>query len=349
MKLILPVAGKSSRYPNIRPKWLLTLSDGSLMIEKSLSGISKKNINEIVIIMLEDHYKFISQDQLEELISSKISNNIKLKIIALEESTNSQPSTIASYLNSIEEDFSFFIKDSDNYFELEPINLNLISYVDLANVNNLNVNNKSYVQTNRFNEAEKIVEKKVISDKFCCGGYGFKSSFTFLNSFNELGGNDNSDLYISHIIQKQLIEGETFNVIEASNYEDYGTYEDYKKYMSRTKSFFCDFDGVLVINSSKFDLPPWQYKPLKNNLYKLKEFLEKSPHSKFIITTSRPEKEKKNIKKFLKDYGIDCHEIVSDLPHSSRILINDFAKSNPYPSAESINLSRNSDDLSAFL
>ena len=68
MKLLLPVAGKSSRYPDLRPKWLLTLPDGQLMIEKSLSGISKKNIDEIVIIMLEDHLKFISIVQLNDQI-----------------------------------------------------------------------------------------------------------------------------------------------------------------------------------------------------------------------------------------------------------------------------------------
>ena len=31
--LILPVAGQSSRYPNMRPKWLITMPDGKLMIE----------------------------------------------------------------------------------------------------------------------------------------------------------------------------------------------------------------------------------------------------------------------------------------------------------------------------
>lgn len=35
--LVVPAAGESSRYPNIRPKWLLTMPDGKLMIEKSLS------------------------------------------------------------------------------------------------------------------------------------------------------------------------------------------------------------------------------------------------------------------------------------------------------------------------
>ena len=34
--LIIPAAGKSSRYPNMKPKWLLSHPTGKLMIEKVL-------------------------------------------------------------------------------------------------------------------------------------------------------------------------------------------------------------------------------------------------------------------------------------------------------------------------
>ena len=37
------------------------------------------------------------------------------------------------------------------------------------------------------------------------------------------------------------------------------------------------------------------------------------------------------------------------LPHCKRVIINDFAKSNPYPSCEAINLPRNFDNLAEFL
>jgi len=34
--LIIPCAGKSSRYPGEKPKWLFTHPDGKLMLEKSI-------------------------------------------------------------------------------------------------------------------------------------------------------------------------------------------------------------------------------------------------------------------------------------------------------------------------
>ena len=36
--LLIPAAGKSSRFPNMKPKWLLTHPSGELMIEKVLKS-----------------------------------------------------------------------------------------------------------------------------------------------------------------------------------------------------------------------------------------------------------------------------------------------------------------------
>ena len=57
MKLIIPVAGLSSRYKGMRPKWMLTLPDGKLMMEHCIKGIDFSNIDEIVVIALEEHIK----------------------------------------------------------------------------------------------------------------------------------------------------------------------------------------------------------------------------------------------------------------------------------------------------
>ena len=81
----------------------------------------------------------------------------------------------------------------------------------------------------------------------------------------------------------------------------------------------------------------------------LKNTLSKSDDSQLIITTSRPYKEKENISKFCKKYGITVTNIITDLPHCRRYLINDFSNSNPYPSATAINLPRNNPDLENYL
>ena len=348
MKLILPVAGKSSRFEGMRPKWLLTLPNGELMIERSLSGIDLENISEIVLIMLEEHEQYINPLFLKELLEKK-AKNIPVKIFKLSKGTPSQPATISSYLKTLKKDFSFFVKDCDNYFQYKPQEENNVAYINLGSLKMVDAGSKSYINSNTFGEIELIAEKTIISDKFCCGGYGFYSSALFLKSYEELGGDNNSDLYVSHIIQKNLLEGITYHSYEAFEYEDYGTSNEFQNYSRTVKSIFSDFDGVLVKNSSKFDNPPWQYIPIKENINYICNYLKNSPYSKLIITTSRPESEKENISNFLRKNDIKCHQIVTDLPHASRILINDFSKTNPFPSATSINIKRNSTNLSDYL
>ena len=347
MKLLLPVAGRSSRFPGMRPKWLLTLPNGQLMIEKSLSGINLTNITEIVVIMLEEHKKFVSPENIVESLK-KISNGLTVKIHLLSNLTSSQPATVASYLFENDYDFPFFIKDSDNYFEYMPTSDNSVAYIQLSDLKLVDAGSKSYIKINKFDEIELIAEKSIISDKFCCGGYGFNSSKLFLETYNSLGGDKNNDLYVSHIIQENLLNGINYLSYQAKNYEDYGTAEGYYAHVKKVKSIFCDFDGVLVVNSSKFAQPPWQYEPNNENLKFISNYLEDSPYSKLIITTSRPTSEKINIIKFLLKYDICCHEVITDLPHAGRILINDFSKSNPYPSSQSINLVRDSNNLSEY-
>ena len=57
INLILPVAGQSSRYPNMRPKWLITLPDGKLMIEKSVEKFNLKIFNKVYVVVLKEHLK----------------------------------------------------------------------------------------------------------------------------------------------------------------------------------------------------------------------------------------------------------------------------------------------------
>ena len=45
--LIVPCAGKSTRFPNMKPKWMLTHPDGKLMIEKALEGMPLKKFDRI--------------------------------------------------------------------------------------------------------------------------------------------------------------------------------------------------------------------------------------------------------------------------------------------------------------
>ena len=77
--LIVPVAGKSSRYPGMRPKWLLTMPDGKLMIEKSLSLLNLKVFSRIIVIVLSDHFKkYTSKNSLQASLKKIFQKMLKL-------------------------------------------------------------------------------------------------------------------------------------------------------------------------------------------------------------------------------------------------------------------------------
>ena len=53
--LIIPVAGQFSRFPNMRPKWLMTMPDGSIMLEKSVSKFEVSLFDKIYVVALKEH------------------------------------------------------------------------------------------------------------------------------------------------------------------------------------------------------------------------------------------------------------------------------------------------------
>jgi len=139
-----------------------------------------------------------------------------------------------------------------------------------------------------------------------------------------------------------------FDYIEATNYEDWGTAKEFRNFSKKFYTIFIDLDGCIVENSSKFSKNPWNTVPIKKNVEVLRD-LQKKYNLDIILTTSRPVSEKRKLVSFFRREHLKIKEYIFDLMHSKRILINDFANSNPYPSSISINIPRNSEELSNIL
>ena len=52
MAVVIPCAGRSSRFPNTRPKYLLTMHTGQLMIESAVEPYLDQDIH---IVILKEH------------------------------------------------------------------------------------------------------------------------------------------------------------------------------------------------------------------------------------------------------------------------------------------------------
>lgn len=347
MNLIIPMAGKSSRFPDLKPKWMLTHPSGNFMVLEAIKGLNLNDFKEIYFVYLEEHetiHHFLRgfKEELEEM--NLIS---KTRFIVLTEATKDQPETVYNAIVEGNIKGPIFIKDSDNYFSFNYKGNNVVCYNDLNNVGLIKPHNKSYIQANNESTILNIIEKKVISSYFCVGGYGFEDASNYIKAYENLGIND--ERYISNIVYHEILDEKIFKAEIVINYNDWGTVEDWDRFKRTYATLFVDLDGTLVINSS-WHFPPYvgQSVPLKANVEIIKQ-LQQSGKFEIIITTSRPQKFQEVTEQQLQDLGIKYKYLLMGLKHSKRIIINDYSKSNPYKSCDSINLKRNSDDLKEIL
>lgn len=351
MNLILPAAGKSSRFPNMRPKWLLTHPNGNLMITESLLGLDLKNVNEIFIIVLEEHLnKYGCKHFLKKELNENLS--VKINLIELKSETKSQSETIYIGVNKANISGEIFIKDCDNKFSTKINSGNYVSYIDVGNFGLKNLKNKSYLLLNEEkNKIESLVEKKVVSNLACISGYSFEDSNDFVKSYEDMAHLEASnEVFVSSIVNNLIVNHKkVFGANEVFDFVDWGTLEDWQDYKDKYITYFVDIDGVLFENGSKHFLPTWgKSKPILENIKVIKE-LYNSSTCEIILTTSRTNEFKVDTVNQLEEYGIKYHNIIFGLQHNKRVIINDFSSTNKYPSCIAINIERNSADLKKFI
>jgi NDP-sugar pyrophosphorylase family protein len=337
LTVIFPCAGQSTRFPNLRPKYLLTDYSGKLMIENAAKNFFGKH--RIVITILKEHdLKFKALDRLKSVFGNDAD------IVILDEPTKGPAETIYKTLNQAQISGPFLIRDCDSFFDVDLIANNAIYVSSLSK--NADVRNpaaKSYTMSNDQGIIYKVVEKEIVSDKFCVGGYQFSNSASFLSAFEKLHKDFKGELFVSNIIDYLIENKQVFLEKEVENYVDVGTSEDWFKFNNKP-TYFIDIDGVLVKNSAEYHD---SYEILQGNVQVLKNELQRG--CRLIFCTARPEKYKDLTKRTLEDLGFEGCDLIMGIHHSSRILINDFAYSNPYPSAIAVNLPRDSDTLKDYL
>ena len=319
-----------------------------MMVTEAISGLNLDFFDHIYFICLQDHedkYSFM-KGFVSELDDAGLRE--KSNIVLLPEQTDSQSETVYTFLSGYDLDGFVFIKDSDGFYRCDVEERNQVAYFDLNDMDDINARTKSYVDLDVNDVVTNIVEKKVISSTFSSGGYGFADAKEFCKTFEKLQDMD-GECYISHIIFEMMLSGSTFYGTKTTDFKDWGTLDAWNKYKSQYKCLFVDIDGTLITNSSHH-FPPYtgSGEPIEDNIDLLAELHEQGK-AKIILTTSRPERLRQLTIQELQTKGIPFDDLVMGLPHCQRIVINDFARSNPYPSCSAINIPRNENNLTEFL
>ncbi len=326
---------------------MLTHPNGNLMLAEAIRGLTFSGLEKIYLTVLAAHMKEFEcldgiRKQFEQLGLAD-----KLVIVALDEPTQSQPETVARAIEKGKINGPICIKDSDNYFKLKVPTTNFVSVVDLNQVGFINPSNKSYADVNENHFVTNIVEKRVISNFFCSGAYGFESAQEYLHYFNALSGH--KGLYLSHIIYQMLLENKAFSAAVCSDYSDWGTLKDWNRFKAGFGTLFVDLDGTLVCNSMEYFPPEWgKTEGIKENIQAI-NCLYDSGKVHIVITTSRKEEARALTLEQLKREGLRYHQILFGLNHGKRIVVNDYDRGNPFKSCDSVNIARDSADLGEML
>ena len=342
--LIIPCAGKSNRFPNMKPKWMLTHPDGELMIEKAIKGLNIEIFDRIIITIVKPH------DEKYEaglILSQVFKDNPKIEICLLDDFTKSASETVYLTLEKMNVTGAFVVKDSDNCVKVNianPIQNSITSYDLRKHPDISNIPGKSFLIVNEQNIIEDIIEKQVVSNIICLGVYAFENTNIFKNAYLELlNKNVQGEMFISHVISYILSkQKDIFISLEADAYDDWGTLVEWQEVQKRYRTYFVDVDGVLMKNCGKYGKVNWSNNKctISENIETIKKLQDNG--AQIVITTSRPEEYRKDLEEILNENGIKPYAMLMGMNHAARVIINDFAPTNPYPSSIAISIPRNS-------
>lgn len=338
--LIIPCAGKSSRFPNMNPKFMLIHPDGKLMIEKSIEKINTDVFERIVIVIAKPHDEMYCA---KSILEKAFENNKKVEVCVLDDFTSSVCETVYLALQKMNITNAIVVKDSDNSVKINfdkkiknmTVGYNLTEHKDVSNISE-----KSFLILNEQNLLMDIVEKQVVSNVICLGTYCFESSDIFAAAYKEmLAKKIPGEMYISHLISYLLSDNKyVFQAVMAEEYSDWGTLSEWKKELKKYRTYFIDYDGLLEEKPAAAD----DAKVFLEKNIKILAALQKEG-AQIVILTNKAEKFRLEIKQKLSKYGLKPYEILTGMNLSSKVLINSFTYNHPHSSCIAVSMSANSE------
>lgn len=344
--LLLPCAGRSSRYPATRPKWLLTLPNGKILLEAAADSIAAGEYERVVITIREDHEAaYGCRNLLHDVFGDKA------EILVLRRDTRGPAETVAETIRAADVAGPILIKDCDSIFQPSALDYDgFVAIADIAKYPHLtNLGAKSFVVRGEAGAVGEIVEKSVASNLTCAGLYGYKDARRFLEHFAAEERSRTGEIFVSHVLARGCRDGERLDIHEVEEFVDLGTIHEWRRYVRARGTIICDLDGVVFKNQSRYFPPFWNEpaEPIDANVAVLRDW--QTQGAQLVFVTARPGAYRGRTEADLARLGLKAHALIMDCHHGRRFLVNDHASSNPYPAAVGISLERDRPALGEML
>jgi hypothetical protein len=342
--LIIPAAGRSSRFPNMRPKWMLTHPSGRLMIQMVLDAIDRSSFGRIIVAILKEH----SDSHDAEVILQQAfpqESGFGVETCVLDLPTKSSCETVFQTVQRLGVTGAIVVKDCDCLVDFRlPENPRFAVGLDIrrGSIREIrNLGQKSFIVSNDSQVIDEIVEKAIVSETICVGVYGMQTD-EFLRSYQRMNGEIGSEMYMSHIISDLIDKDDLgFQLVDAVRYCDWGTKEAWFSSMLSQQTYLIDIDGVMLENTGRYGRRNWFNSTvgIRENIEAVKRLSDNG--GEIIFITARPKDALQSFERLMDAEGIRFKVIIHSCLHSRRTVVNDFSNSNPYPTCVAINLPRN--------
>jgi len=233
MQIVIPMAGKASRFKNYgisTPKPLLDVLGVPLAV-RSAQSIQDFGKNQYSFVSLTDHKRWGIESQIKEYFPDS-------KFIYINEPTNSPVETCLAVASELDTQKPVVFNDCDHVFicpkfddfireqEVSPTRSGSILFFKS------NDPKYSYIETNTIHNFEMVssaVEKKVISNKAVCGTYYFNSVDNFRNlAVETLKNIHNREVYMIELIDILAKNTNQVEAFETIFHRSLGTPQEYE-------------------------------------------------------------------------------------------------------------------------
>lgn len=230
MKVVLPMAGRGSRFANqgvTTPKPLIEIA-GRPMVWWALQSLKELAFEQIVFIALREHDE---QFQLKKTLPTLIPDGIKVDMIFLDNVTEGQLCTVLTADQFIDTEEDVLVASSDTLV-LSSLAADIASRPEncagLISVANMPGDRWSFAGIDAQGNVVKVAEKVRISDHASTGLYYFSSGRTFLRYGRQMVERQErirGEYYIIPLYQKLIDDGQVIRLSFADEMWDMGTPE----------------------------------------------------------------------------------------------------------------------------
>ena len=235
MKIVIPMAGKSSRFYNAGykiPKHMIEVK-GKTLMQYSIDSIPISNNDKVIFIALREH------DSLYKLKKNinQIFPNLNFELILIDTETRGQSETVMAARDFIDDDEELLIYNIDTFFKSKTL-LGILNKTENKNdgvlgafLNTTSESHWSFARINKNNFVAEVREKEKISDYALTGLYHFsKSKYFFRTAEKHIENNilQKGEFYIAPLYNDLIDEGKNFKLDIVDEFIPLGTPKEVK-------------------------------------------------------------------------------------------------------------------------